>query len=51
MGRLSGVACCFPSFVDIRGRRTECDFLDLGDGVGISPSLSTRGGLCRMHLP
>jgi hypothetical protein len=36
------------SFADIRGRRTGCDFLDLGDGVGLSPSLGTRGGLCRM---
>jgi hypothetical protein len=48
MDRLSGVAYCFPSFVDIRGRRTGCDFLDLGDGVGLFPSLGTRGGLCRM---
>jgi hypothetical protein len=36
------------SFADIRGRRIGCDFLDLGDGVGLSPSLGTRGGLCRM---
>jgi hypothetical protein len=28
MGRLSGVTCCFPSFVDIRGRRTGCDLLN-----------------------
>jgi hypothetical protein len=48
MGRLSCVACCFPSFADIRGRRTGCDFLDLGDGVGLSPSVGTRGGLYRM---
>jgi hypothetical protein len=48
MGRLSQVTYCFPSFADIRGRRTRCDFLDLGDGVGLSPSLGTRGGLCRM---
>jgi hypothetical protein len=41
----------FPSFVDIRGRRIGCDFLDLGDGVGLSPSLGTRGGLRRMRLP
>jgi hypothetical protein len=32
------------SFVDIHGRRTGCDFLNLGDGVGLSPSLGTRGG-------
>jgi hypothetical protein len=51
MGRFSGVICCFPSFVDIRGRRTGCDFLHLGVGVGLSPSLGTRGGLCRMQLP
>jgi hypothetical protein len=51
MGRLSGVTCCFPNFVDIWGRRTGCDFLDLGDGVGLSPSLGTRGGLHRMRLP
>jgi hypothetical protein len=31
MGRLSQVACYFPSFVDVRCRRTGCDFLDLGD--------------------
>jgi hypothetical protein len=48
MGMLSSVACYFSSFADIRGRRTGCDFLDLGDGVGLSPSLSTRGGLCRV---
>jgi hypothetical protein len=48
MGRLSYVTCCFPGFADIRGRWTRCDFLDLGDGVGLSPSLGTRGGLCRM---
>jgi hypothetical protein len=34
----------FSSFTDIRGRRIGCDFLDLGDGVGLSPSLGTRGG-------
>jgi hypothetical protein len=51
MGRLIGVTCCFSSFVDIWGRRIGCDFLDLGDGVGLSPSLGTRGGLCRMRLP
>jgi hypothetical protein len=50
MGRLSGVTCCFPSFVDIQGRRTGCDFFNLGDGVGLSSSLATRGGLCRMRL-
>jgi hypothetical protein len=48
MGRLSAVTYCFPSFVDIRGRRTGCDFLDLGDGVGLSPSLGTRRGLYSM---
>jgi hypothetical protein len=42
------VACCFSSFADIQGRRTGCDFLDLGDGVSLSPNLGTRGGLCRM---
>jgi hypothetical protein len=26
------------------------NFLDLGDGVGLSPSLGTRAGLCRMRL-
>jgi hypothetical protein len=51
MGRLSGVTYCFPSFADIRGRRIGCDFLDLGDGVDLSPSLGTRGGLYRMRLP
>jgi hypothetical protein len=48
MGRLSGVTCCFPSFADIRGRIIGCDFRDLGDGVGLSISVDTRGGLCRM---
>jgi hypothetical protein len=37
MGRLSLVACYFPSFADVQGRGTGCDFLDLGDGVGLSP--------------
>jgi hypothetical protein len=45
MGMLSQVACYFPSFADVRGRRIECDFLDLGDGVDLSPSHATRGGL------
>jgi hypothetical protein len=51
MGRLSQVACYFPSFADVRGRRTGCDFLDLGDGVGLSPSHDTRGGSvgCNFH--
>jgi hypothetical protein len=48
MGRFSGVTCCFPNFVDIQGRRIGYEFLDLGDGVGLSPSLGTRGGLYRM---
>jgi hypothetical protein len=48
MGRLSLVACYFPSFVDVRGRGTGCDFLDLDDGVGLSPSHGIRGGFCRM---
>jgi hypothetical protein len=43
MGRLSGVTC-FPDFFDIQGIWTGCDFLDLADGVGLSPSLGTRGG-------
>jgi hypothetical protein len=43
--RLSWVACWFPSFTDVRGKWTGCDFLDLDDGVGLSPSLDTRGGL------
>jgi hypothetical protein len=34
--------------MDIRGRRIGSDFLDLGDGVGLSPSFGTRGGLYRM---
>jgi hypothetical protein len=50
MGRLSWVACCSPIFVDIHGRRTGCDFLNLDDRVCLSPSLGTRGGLCRMWL-
>jgi hypothetical protein len=48
MGRLSQVTCYFSSFADVRGRTTGCDFLDLGDGVGLSPSHGTRGGFCRM---
>jgi hypothetical protein len=48
MGRFSLVACYFPSFMDVRGRGTGCDFLDLGDVVGLSPSHGTRGGFCRM---
>jgi hypothetical protein len=48
MGRLHGVACCFPNFADIQGRRTGCEFLELDDGVGLSPSLGTRGGLRRV---
>jgi hypothetical protein len=43
MGRLSLVACYFPSFADVQGRGTGCDFLDLGDGVDLSPSHGTRG--------
>jgi hypothetical protein len=48
MGRLSLVASYFPRIAEVRGRRTGCDFLDLGDGVGLSPSHGTRGGFCRM---
>jgi hypothetical protein len=48
MGRLSVVACYFPTFVDARGRGAGCDFLDLGDGVSLSPSHGTRGGFYRM---
>jgi hypothetical protein len=48
MGRLSLVTYYFPTFADVRGRRTVCDFLDLGDGVGLSPSHGTRGGFYRM---
>jgi hypothetical protein len=48
MGRLSLVVCYFLSFADVQGRMTGCDFLDLGDGVGLSPSHGTRGGFCRM---
>jgi hypothetical protein len=51
MGRLSQVACYFLSFVDVRGRKTGCDFLDLGDGVDLSPSSGTRGGFGRLQLP
>jgi hypothetical protein len=34
--------------MDIHGRRTRCNFLDLGDEVCLSPSLGTRGGFYRM---
>jgi hypothetical protein len=48
MGRLSLVVYYFPSFMDVQGRGTGSDFLDLGDGVGLSPSHGTRGGFYRM---
>jgi hypothetical protein len=48
MGRLSLVACYFFSFADVQGRGTGCDFPDLGDGLGLSPSHGTRGGFRRM---
>jgi hypothetical protein len=48
MGRLSLVACYFPCFTDVQGRGTGYDFLDLGDGVGLSPRHGTRGGFCWM---
>jgi hypothetical protein len=48
MGRLSLVACYFPSFTDVQVRETGYDFLDLGDGVGLSPNHGTRGGFCRI---
>jgi hypothetical protein len=48
MGRLILVAYYFLSFTDVQGRRIGCDFLNLGDGVGLSPSHGTRGGFCRM---
>jgi hypothetical protein len=48
MGRRSQVACYFSSFVDVQGRRTGCDFLDLGDGVDLSPRHGTGGGFYRM---
>jgi hypothetical protein len=51
MGRLSQVACYFPSFVNVQGRKTGYDFLDLGDGVSLSPSHGTTGGFCSMRLP
>jgi hypothetical protein len=51
MGRLSQVANYFPSFTDVWGRRTGCDFQGLGDGVGLSPSHGTRGASvgCDFH--
>jgi hypothetical protein len=48
VGRLNQVACYSPNFIDVRGRRIGCDFLELGDGVGLSPSHGTRGGFYRM---
>jgi hypothetical protein len=48
MGRLNQVACYFPSFVDVQGRRTGCDFLVLGDGVGLTPIHGTGRGFYRM---
>jgi hypothetical protein len=48
MDRLSLVAYYLQSFADVQGRGTGCDFLDLGDGVGLSPCHGTRGGFCRM---
>jgi hypothetical protein len=51
MGRLSQVACYFPSFVDVRGRRTGCDFLDLGDGVAYFLAKAQEGASigCDFH--
>jgi hypothetical protein len=43
MGRLSHVTFYFPSFVDVRGRRTRRDFLDLGDGVGFLLAMAQEG--------
>jgi hypothetical protein len=48
MGRFSQVACYFPSFANVRGRRTGCNFLDLSDAVDLSPSHGKRGGFCMM---
>jgi hypothetical protein len=39
---------CVTSFADIWGRRIACEFLDIGDAVDLSPSLSKRGDLCRL---
>jgi hypothetical protein len=50
MGRLSQVACYFPSFADVQGRMTGCDFLNLGDGVGLSHIHGTRGGFCSVDV-
>jgi hypothetical protein len=38
-----GLTCCFPNFADIQGRRTGCDFLDLGDGVVYLLALAQEG--------
>jgi hypothetical protein len=51
MGRLSLVAYYFLSFADVRGRETGCDFLDLGDGVGLSSTMAQEGASveCDFH--
>jgi hypothetical protein len=51
MGRLSQVACYFPSFADVRGGRTRCDFLDLGDVVGYLLAMAQEGAFvgCDFH--
>jgi hypothetical protein len=51
MDRLSQVACYFPSFADVQGRRTGCDFLDLGDGVGYLLAMAQVGASvgCDFH--
>jgi hypothetical protein len=43
MGKLSQVAYYFLSFTDVWGRRLVCDFLDLGNRVGLSPSYAQEG--------
>jgi hypothetical protein len=47
MGRLSQVACYFPSFADVQGEGKDSVIPTLGDGW-CNPNLGRRGGFCRM---
>jgi hypothetical protein len=51
MGRHSWVTCRVPSFTDVRGSRIECDFLDLGNEVGILLAIAQEGASvgCDFH--
>jgi hypothetical protein len=50
MGRLSQVACYFPSSRMFGAEGKDGVIPTLGDGW-CNPNLGTRGGFCRMSLP